>query len=128
MHCEALENTIASLLALALLIEAAMPEPLPEQRSPDRKAKSATTQNLLFVVSRRALDTYLQLEKLFADDGRVSIIFDRRSGDRRGAAGPRSPEDRRADRRSRPLVDDRLRRQGWVMVRLDRSQDSADRD
>ena len=105
-----------------------MPRPLPERHSSDRKAESAITENLLFVVSRLALDKYLQFEKLFADDNRVSIIFDRRSGNRRGAASPRNPESRRADRRSRPLVDDRLRRQGWVMVRLDRLQDLPARD
>jgi hypothetical protein len=101
-----------------------MPEPVEKQRSSDREARTAPAQNLLFVVSRLALDKYLQLEKLFAEDDHVLIILDRRLEDRRGA--PRNPEGRCADRRSRPLVDDRLRRQGWVMVRLEQSQDSPD--
>jgi hypothetical protein len=113
----------ASLLALALLNKAAMTGPLPERRAPDWKAET-----LLFVVSRLALEKYLQFEKLFAGDDRVTIIYDRRSRDRRGTPSSRNPEGRRADRRSRPLIDDRLRRQGWVMVRVDQSQGVPDRD
>ena len=103
-------------------------DPLQERRESERKAKSAPRQDLLFVVSRQALDEYLHLKRVFADDDRVTVIVDRRSGDRRGTTSPRNPEGRRADRRSRSLIDDRLRRQGWVMVRLERSQDTPNRN
>jgi hypothetical protein len=93
-------------------------DPLPERREPERKAKSGPQSGLVFVVSRDALDHYENLKRAFADDAKVAVILDRRSRERRKTPNTRSAERRRTDRRSRPLIDDRLRRQGRAMVRL----------
>jgi len=90
-----------------------------EPREPGRKAKSAARPALLFVVSREALDHYQYLKRAFADDERVSVVLDRRRGERRRSPSPPGAERRRADRRSRRLIDDRLRRLGWAMVRVE---------
>ena len=95
---------------------------------PEPKAKANPLKDLLFVVSRQASNTYSDLKRIFADTEWVAVIFDRRSGERRGPTSLRDPESRRADRRSQPLIDDRLRRQGWVMVRRQRSRDTPDRN
>jgi hypothetical protein len=95
-----------------------MPDPLQERREAERRPKSAPRHLLLFVVSRHTPTEYLHLKRIFADDDQVTVILDRRSGDRRGTVSTGDPERRQADRRSQPLIDDRLRRQGWVMVRL----------
>jgi hypothetical protein len=95
-----------------------MPDPLQERSEAERRAKSARRHFLLLVVSRQTPNEYLDFERIFADDDQVTVILDRRSGDRRWTVSTREPERRQADRRSRPLLDDRLRRQGWVMVRL----------
>jgi hypothetical protein len=105
-------------LALTLLSGTVMPtDPLQESPQHESKAKAAPRQDVLFVVSREAWDTYLDLKRIFADDAGVTVMFDRRWRDRRRATSTRDLEGRRADRRSRPLIDDRLRRQGWIMVR-----------
>jgi hypothetical protein len=103
-------------------------DPLPERRKHERKAKSARRQDLLFLVSRHALDEYLHLKRVFADDIGVTVIFDRRWRDRRETASARDPERRRADRRSPGVIDDRLRRQRWAMVRLAPSVGIPNRD
>ena len=92
-----------------------------ERRERARKAKSASPQGLLFVVSPAALDQYEYLKRAFANDKRVRVILDRRSGERRKAPSARDAERRRADRRSRSMIDDQLRRQGWAMVRVELS-------
>ena len=111
------------MLALLLLGSTAMPTDSPrERREHDRKAPSAPRPGLLFIVSRDALDYYEHLRKAFAGNHRVAVILDRRSAERRKTPSHRKPERRRADRRSRPLIDDRLRRQGWAIVRLELSR------
>ena len=89
-------------------------DPLHEAREPERRAKS-----LIFVVSRDALDHYEYLKRAFAGDDRVSVVLDRRWGERRKASSARDGDRRRVDRRSRRLIDDRVRRQGWAMVRVE---------
>ena len=93
-----------------------------ERREHDRKAPSAPRPGLLFIVSRDALDYYEHLRTAFAGNHRVAVILDRRSAERRKTPSHRKAERRRADRRSRPLIDDRLRRQGWAIVRLELSR------
>ena len=99
--------------------------PRQERREPERKAKSAPRSGLVFVVSREALDHYESFRRAFADDDKVAVILDRRSGERRKigerrkTSSPRDAERRRTDRRSKPRIDDRLRWQGWAMVRVD---------
>ena len=92
-----------------------------ERRERARKAKSASPQGLLFVVSPAALDQYEYLKRVFANDKRVRVILDRRLGERRKAPSARDAERRRADRRSRSMINDQLRRQGWAMVRVELS-------
>jgi hypothetical protein len=103
-------------------------DPMQERPEHGPKAKANPLKDLLFVVSRQASNTYLDFKRIFADNEGVAVIFDRRWRDRRGPTSPQDPESRRADRRSRPLIDDRLRRQGWVMVHRQRSSDTPDRN
>jgi CheY-like chemotaxis protein len=74
---------------------------------------------LLFVVSRDALDRYEYLKRVFAGDSRVRVILDRRAVERRKTPVPPGGERRRADRRSSSEAEDRLRQQGWAMVRVE---------
>lgn len=100
-------------------------DPLPERRGPERKAKSGPRSGLVFVVSRDALDHYEYLKRAFADNAKVAVILDRRSRQRRKTSSARAAERRRTNRRSRPLIDDRLRWQGWAMVRVEPVEGSA---
>ena len=112
-----------SVLALRLLDGTAMPtDSRRHRRERDRKGTSAAGPGLLFIVSRDALDYYEHLKTAFADNRRVAVILDCRSAERRKTPSTRRPERRHADRRSRPLIDDRLRRQGWAIVRLELSR------
>jgi len=74
---------------------------------------------LLFVVSRDAPDRYEYLKRVFAGDSRVRVILDRRAVERRKTPFPPGGERRRADRRSKSETEDRLRQQGWAMVRVE---------
>src|SRR5438552_1236842 len=87
-------------------------------RGRDRKAKSDPRPGLLFVVSRHAPKQYEYLKRVFANDKRVIVILDRRVGERRKTSSAPAGERRRADRRSSPAIDDRVRRRGWAMVRV----------
>ena len=102
-------------------------DPLQERREHERKAKVASRQDLLFIVSPHALDHYERLKGIFADTNRVTIILDRRRQERRKTSGTRSRERRRADRRSRPAIDGRLHVHGWAMVRLELYVDTPNR-
>src|SRR5256886_6091157 len=93
-------------------------------RGRDRKAKSDPRPGLLFVVSRHAPKQYEYLKRVFANDKRVIVILDRRVGERRKTSSAPAGERRRADRRSRPAIDDRVRRRGWAMVRVEFSEAS----
>jgi len=91
-------------------------------REREQKPKSAARAGgLLFVVSRDAVDRYEDLRRVFARDARVTVILDRRSGERRKTPSVRAAGRRRAERRSRPAIDNGLQRQGWAMVRRDLS-------
>src|SRR2546428_12990205 len=90
----------------------------PLQAGREHKAKSTARQALLFVVSRNALDHYERFKGIFADAAGVTVVLDRRWGNRRKTPGARNPERRRADRRSRPGIDERLGGQGWATGRL----------
>lgn len=94
-------------------------------RGRDRKAKSDPRPGLLFVVSRHAPKQYEYLKRVFANDKRVIVILDRRVGERRKTSSAPAGERRRADRRSRPAIDDRVRRRGWAMVRVEFSEASS---
>jgi len=70
---------------------------------------------LVFIVSRHRpkLREYLQRE--FAGNAEVTVIVDRRLGERRLDSGPRSPDRRRVSRRQEQ-IDERLRSMGWAIV------------
>ena len=113
-------------LALGLLSSREMPSD-PQQPRREHKAKSTPRQALLFVVSRNALDHYERFKGIFADAAGVTVILDRRWGKRRKTSGAGNPERRRADRRSKPGIEERLGWQGWAMVRLDLAVDTKTR-
>jgi hypothetical protein len=70
---------------------------------------------LVFIVSRHRprLRDYLQRE--FAGNAEVTVIVDRRLGERRLDRGSRSPDRRNANRRQEQ-IDERLRSMGWAIV------------
>src|SRR5262245_37888444 len=71
---------------------------------------------LVFIVSRQRprLRDYLQRE--FAGNAEVTVIVDRRLGERRRLdRGSRSPNRRNASRRQEQ-IDERLRSMGWAIV------------
>jgi hypothetical protein len=70
---------------------------------------------LVFIVSRHRpkLREYLQRE--FAEQAEVTVIVDRRIGDRRVGGAARTP-DRRRNSRRQGAIDDRLRSLGWAIV------------
>lgn len=74
-----------------------------------------------FIVSRGKQHIYERLSKSFADAEDVSVVLDRRQGERRkpGAPPPPGIERRLADRRVRQYVDENLKTLGWAFVRVD---------
>ena len=102
-------------------------DPLQERLERERKAKSSPRPRLLFIVSRDAMDHYEYLKRAFADDDNVAIVLDRRSGERRKIPSAPVAERRRAARRARPQINERLRWQGWAVVRLEPSVDTPNR-
>jgi len=70
---------------------------------------------LVFIVSRHRpkLRDYLQRE--FAGNAEVTVIVDRRLGERRLDSASGSP-DRRHSGRRREQIDERLRSMGWAIV------------
>ena len=71
--------------------------------------------HLVFVVSRHRpkLRDYLQRE--FTGNADVTVIVDRRLGERRLDRASRSPDRRHAGRRQ-AQIDERLRAMGWAIV------------
>ena len=79
---------------------------------------------LVFIVSRLRPKLHEYLQKEFADNVEVSVIVDRRLGDRRLQEVDRSPDrspDRRQTDRRQAIVDERLRSMGWAIVWRDES-------
>ena len=73
----------------------------------------------LFVVSRDKPWLYGYLVERFADDPKVTVIFDRRMGERRQTERPAPLERRHVERRARrDPEDDELTTQGYVIVDL----------
>ena len=72
---------------------------------------------LLFLVARDQTDLWDQLSKEFS--GRdVSVVVDRRRGERRRDGQPEASERRRTDRRSKPDVDYEVRSRGFSVIHL----------
>src|SRR5882672_10850142 len=70
----------------------------------------------LFLVNRLHPDLYEDLRKRFASDPNVKVTLDRRLGARRMRTAPAAAERRRAERRSRPDVDEKLRTASHTIV------------
>jgi hypothetical protein len=70
----------------------------------------------LFIISRQHNDLYDYLRERLAGDGDVRVIKDRRLGERRRKAAPAAAERRRAERRSRPEIDEQLRVRSHAIV------------
>src|SRR5215510_15422793 len=75
---------------------------------------------LVFIVSRLRPKLHEYLQKEFADNVEVSVIVDRRLGDRRLQELDHSPDRRQTDRRQ-AIVDERLRSMGWAIVWRDQA-------
>jgi hypothetical protein len=73
---------------------------------------------LIVAKNQRAL--YLYLKDDFADDPDVTVLVDRREGERRRRVEPHSEERRRADRRVNPPLDDKLESIGFAIIRTNR--------
>jgi hypothetical protein len=80
---------------------------------------------LLFVVSRRQPELYEYLVQQFGDEPDVTVLLDRRTGQRRQPAppGPRDGERRRAERRRNTDAAYELLTMGYTAIRT--SPDSA---
>jgi hypothetical protein len=76
---------------------------------------------LIFVVARSRLDRYEELRRQFENWRDVSIILDRREGDRRTGQGTYVGVDRRlrADRRWADVGIDSFTKLGWSVVDTD---------
>jgi hypothetical protein len=70
----------------------------------------------LFIVSRDHQELYTYLTERFADDPKVSVILDRRVGERRRVSVPVAVERRQADRRQRPEIDAEIRTRSYAIV------------
>jgi len=70
----------------------------------------------LFIVNRLHPDLYEDLRKRFACDQNVGVILDRRLVARRMRTAPAAAERRRAERRSRPEVDQKLQTASHTMI------------
>jgi hypothetical protein len=68
----------------------------------------------LFIVSRARTPLYEFLRSTFQEDPSVSVILDRRQGERRPAAAVPGEDRRRSERQA--AVDDSLREQGLAIV------------
>ena len=73
----------------------------------------------LFVVSRRDSALFTYLKERFADDTNVTIVLDRRQGERRRWPEVVPMERRRRDRRARPEVDAELQSSSYTVITLE---------
>ena len=73
---------------------------------------------LLFIVSRTHVGRYDKLCRTFGGHSEISVLLDRREGERRRRAEARAgaAERRRHDRRRRPHVERTLQMLGWTIV------------
>jgi hypothetical protein len=73
----------------------------------------------LFIVSRDRADLYRYLSQTFADVKDVEVVWDRRAGERRRDTATSTPDRRRAERRTRPSVEEDLKKVGYAFIALD---------
>jgi hypothetical protein len=76
---------------------------------------------LLFIVSRDQSTLYAALRHEFGTEREVSVVLDRRVGERRRNGGPPGDGERRqSDRRVHMQVEASLRSLGWAIIQSDR--------
>jgi hypothetical protein len=73
----------------------------------------------LFIVSRDRADLYRYLSQTFADAENVEVVWGRRAGERRRDTATTDPDRRRKDRRTRPSVEEDLKKVGYAFIALD---------
>jgi len=79
-------------------------------------AKRSGTAHHFIIVARDREALFQHFKEAFTGNASITVILDRRGGDRRAAATPTSTDRRRGDRRWR-AVDGQLRVLGWAVVR-----------
>jgi hypothetical protein len=73
----------------------------------------------LFIVARQQPDLFSYLSREFSAEPDVTVIVDRRQGERRAAPRPTAPADRRQrDRRRKAEIGGELSTLGYAFVRL----------
>jgi hypothetical protein len=72
----------------------------------------------LLIVARDRVELYAYLVNEFAGDTDVTVIIDRRHGERRSAGQRTGAERRNGDRRTHLLFDEQLRTLGFVVVSI----------
>ena len=73
----------------------------------------------LFIVARQQPDLFSYLSREFSAEPDVTVIVDRRQGERRAAPRPTAPADRRqSDRRRKAEIGGELSTLGYAFVRL----------
>jgi len=86
------------------------------RRGPKTPPTGTPAQGLL-IVARDHPDLYRSLEQAFGASRRVTVLLDRRNGERRRALRPVESDLRRKERRSFPHIEDDLRLRKYVLVR-----------
>ncbi len=71
----------------------------------------------LLIVARDQMDLYEALRDAYGGSGTITVLLDRRQGERRRNTEPTSDERRRTDRRSLLSITEDLRFQQYVLVR-----------
>ena len=73
----------------------------------------------ILVVAKNQRSLFEYLKDDFADDPEVTVLLDRRQGERRRRAESWNGERRRQDRRTRGPLDEKLESIGFAIVRTD---------
>lgn len=72
----------------------------------------------MYIVARDHPELFAYLRDRFSCDGRVEVILDRRVAQRRQGNTSHTPERRRADRRTRPEIDEELQIRAHAIITL----------
>jgi hypothetical protein len=96
------------------------------QLARDRIPAACSPVRGLWIVTRDQVSLYEALQYAYRESWRMTVLLDRRQGERRQSAQPVAGERRWRDRRRPPSRTDDLCRWGYVLVRPDhrRPQDS----
>ena len=82
------------------------------------KSGRFATSRRLFIVARGDQALYERLGSEWAGDETVTVLHDRRQGERRGDAGWSGRDRREQDRRAGHEAESLLRTAGWVEIRV----------